>query len=233
MPKSSLQKVFTPGLELEVVKAFDPNQPRDEEGEWSSTGGSSTLRARPKVTGGSTRARNLVVKGVAAIPAEHAEMISGVKVSVVDGLSSVAMMQGKNTIGLFDWEGGPPGEISIAEKVPVEFNGKVIGTVPVKDLPGTVVHELGHALDYKMNWRLGHAINKQVMSDIGAAGSRDIRNAAYYTAKPKEMFAELYNVAYNPSTSGSTKFFGGMSRKRAETVFAKSLSTLRTEGTRM
>ena len=189
---------------------------------------------RPKVysrPGVNTRLTNLVKAAVDAIPADHAERIKDVKVIVTrttrDVPANVPAGEGKFTAGLFDWGDGTP-KVYVAanteHQMPTSGERYIL---PLKSVQATTVHELGHAVDHASGWSHGQALMADAGKGFARLSKKEAGQGEYWFLDPKEMFAETYSLAYNPNRSGSQRYFGGMSAKRAEKVFAEALGRVR------
>lgn len=230
------------GIKYEL-KEYDPNQPRDEEGKWSSDGGGGNgsaesvgyqgekpaERPTPKAGSGSTeKAMQKVTKAIAAIPAKHAEILKNIPIEVVQSsvdIKTDTVSAGTDTVGTFRFQGDKPVGIVLAENI--RMNVHRTYDLPVESIEQVTIHELGHALDHHNGWKLGNDVPflKGINKGLKRMKPNEKRNGLYFLSDPKERFAELYSLAYNPSKSA--KYFGGMSRKRAETVFAESLAIVK------
>jgi hypothetical protein len=236
-----------------LPKAFDPDQPRDETGKWTSGGGDggggaapaatpaappAASAAKPQITplvGVSKDGARRVERALSAIPAAHAEALKDVKIYI----------QPTSTIIGYDPGGGdvtgkysPINQtIQVAETVPVKFPKKTVD-IPYSNLERVTLHELGHAFDDRYVSTKSAEIAGDVSTGIGRMTRQEKADGAYFILGDRgginagESFAELYSLAYNPVQSGERAgplqvYFGGLSRRRAETVFKEALAKVR------
>jgi GNAT superfamily N-acetyltransferase len=101
--------------------------------------------------------------------------------------------------------------------------------IPIKQPDQIATHELGHALDYMSGWK--HSTEDEIYNWGPGVGTKltqkEENNGKYWLSDEKETFAELYSLAYNPNRGEDQRYFGGMTRERAEEVFAKALKKVR------
>jgi len=214
-------------------EADHPRVPAGQPGGGEFAGGNSgkesprpkadAFRTDPKTT---TRDLNAVKAAINAIPEKHAAEIAQVPVTLKAEVSTFGSKLGDNASakGMFHWDGSP--RIQIAQGVP--FKGTLMH---FQNIEGTTVHELGHALDHARGWSMSNnsefmRLNREEMSNLSA---KEKSNGAYWISDRKEMFAELYSLAHNPRVTGTARYFGGMSKARAEKVFASSLAWVRSQ----
>lgn len=171
LPPHELFKVRV-WLGLQGIK-FDPDQPRDEDGKWTSGGGASAggdsgasavqLDPLAQVSGpvarvgersGKTASGQAIAKvkaAAAAIPPAHAEALKHVPINVVYGHDDLSV---GGASGLYSRANK---EIFVAEhakfvtKVWAPGNNEMTESstyVPLDSIERTAVHELGHAYDH-------------------------------------------------------------------------------------
>jgi hypothetical protein len=203
-------------------------------GDGSGGGGGGDGKS-PKVLsngkGTSTAKINKVKAAVKAIPAAHADKISHVDVNVVGDntqLPSGPHSGGdRKAVGMFSYGGGSSPTIHIPQNFLYRGSDGKTFQLPLKTIERDTVHELGHALDHNNNWEHSKSIKAEVQQGMARLKSKEAEKAGYLTQDPHEAFAELYALAHNPNKSGSQKYFGGMSKARAETVFKEALEKVK------
>ncbi len=220
VPPSALPPEPPPAIKPPPSSATPPAGPKV--GKPGGTG-------RPKVYGGDdpdvyskrSVAGREALAGVNAIPAEHAAVIKNVQVSIVPEIK-IEGRQGSFS-GVFRSRGTRAVGIEVGMQTTV--GGR---TYPVMDIAGTTVHELAHALDHAYDWKLNKRIASTAFEEVQKMSDRERVNASYWVdGGPVELFAELYNLEYNPRKSSSSARPFGMSNQRARDVFEKSLRIIR------
>jgi hypothetical protein len=218
---------------LRLLERYDPNQPRDEDGEWTSDGGSGDGSESPGATGGAGQsqvnaASNVTQQAVAkaqaaiaSIPAAHRELLKDVPVDILSNTDEFPEHM-QRASGFYDPSNR---QIKIAETVASYPGGDLVSINVAK----TVSHELGHAYDDATgaaNSLDARDVADSVRRTRGATATERI-NARYFTSSSKEMFAELYALAHSPEKA--EKYFG-IPRARAERIWAKPLAQMRAMG---
>jgi hypothetical protein len=237
-----------------VVRDFDPNQPRDEEGKWTDggggdgAGGGGGAGVTPQVTQGdgtSAEKYNRIKTALAVIPASHAAQIKDVSISFVKSQYDMPSQFGVSpqAEGLFAFNG--KSRIFVAESKrsilnvppstwkpdrptpPLEQWITKETFLPTKQIEQVTVHELGHALDHATEWK--HSANIAKLADAAKAQltAREKKNGAYWLNNDRETFAELYTTLYNPNDGDDQRYFGGLTRARAKSVFKAALAAMK------
>lgn len=208
----------------------------EEGGEFAPAGGgggggtsSNDIRVVAR-TGVKTRELNLVKAGVKAVPVEHAKKVKAVPVYVVRSTRDIPVRgnapESSKTTGLFQWAPGEPRIYIPTHKIYDYRDSRgemVTWDTPLKNITRDTVHEIGHALDHHNDWELGNKIREACYIAERDMTAREKKKADYFIHDIKEMFAEVYTLAYNPVKTGTQRYFGGMKRERAEEVFAEAL----------
>lgn len=244
-PKSAKTFARMPWAE---PRAFDPDQPRDEGGRWTSGGGGgggSTGAAdkpsappagpanRPQIKEGpqegnkpSRESMQKVSAAVAAIPVSHAELLKDVPITVTHSTGGLNLPYGAGAESIY-----------VGETVPLQTKmGNRIERqdIPVKSVEGETVRQLGFAYDTKSDGNPSKEVwpdveramlTRVVMADRGTPQSK--AEEYFYAGPIKERmsFAELYSLAHNPDQNAT--YFAGMSRERASTVFKEALAKVK------
>jgi hypothetical protein len=213
-PKFPTPKPTPPPTVIEPPKATFPKPERKQTKytEWAKQ------KREIKVVGKhpNEHIQKKVDEAIASLPDTHRDLLArrGVNVTMqkevqAGGHGSVLGVYKHRVWG--DW-----GQIEIAEEYGI--GGRKFKSA---DVPGTTVHEIGHAIDHALDWRGGTTIKRQVDIDAAAGMDWSERNyAKYYFSNEKERFAELYRVAY-----GQAGF--GMTAAKAQRVFANSIRILK------
>src|SRR5215831_10772772 len=216
---------------------FDPDQPRDEEGKWTSGGGdgggaaSTSVPAanqpqkpsekRPTVAGLRGVSEATVAKvnsAIDAIPAEHREEL-GVGVTVYrDSKNFPVAEKWRHASGLFAVYADGRKEIKISEAV---------HSVPTKSVERVMTHELGHAYDSATGQMARHDVTTSLRKMTSRMTPSERQNAKYFLSTPGELFAELYSLTYSPDKSG--KYFN-MPRDKALNVFKEGVAKIKGMG---
>lgn len=198
-------------------------------------GSDGAIGERPKVERGQSVSADVVKSveaAVAAIPASHAEKIKHVPIYTVHTMNDVADVVGEgaqHAAGTYSWyEGKSRIYVPELHRIKFQLPGKPMKQVdvPFKNISQTATHEMGHALDHANDWKLSDVFFKDVgkFADV-VVTPEEAQNAQYWTGSRREMFAELYALAYDPSKDAT--YFGGMSRERAESVYATALKIVK------
>lgn len=146
------------------------------------------------------------------------------------------------------------GGISLSSKN-IDRNGHIMGQFKPRDnsialntgfaqMEETLLHEMGHAYDFNSkrgadnkspSMRAFATIHNEAQDGMTAS---EIKAAKYWLGSSVEAYAEAYSLAYsrdhvevrsfdNKPWNRPPKFFGGMSRARALSVFSKSVKAIR------
>ena len=211
-------------VQPELAK-YDPNQLRapagtEEGGQWVED------PYRPKVLSNGYRQWETRMREVIAqLPASHMRAILNTDIKVVDKIPPMdpSLVDRGYTLGL--WQGNKGsnfGLIKIAKGF--QFKGR---KAALRNPDATMVHEIGHAIDYALNQQPSKMLMGVMARDaltMTKVEKRQFQNAAYWLGSNAEMFAELYALAYTPGRQN--KFFG-MKRAGAEAKFKTSIATLK------
>lgn len=196
------------------LEKYNPDEPRDEAGKWTDGGGGS---GSPTVTGlGSVAAK--VRAGVASLPASHLARVSDIPIRVEP-------RGAEGWAGFFRSGGGSPPHIAIAgNQSYLDHATQQRREVSLKDPAKVVIHEIGHALDFKTHGDLNRRLAGTVMADAKAMTPGEQAGARHWLSNSTEMFAETYALAFGPKNG---RYFGYMTSTRARKVFANSVSKLK------
>ena len=221
--------IFTAKPETYVAKfgkglpEFDPDQPRDEAGRWTSSGAYQTS--------GKDIASRDIQRGLSRIPEEHRELLRrrGVKFYVVDKIGGGESYTDAGTVLGLTYL-GIENKVFIARTASFIWKGKEVN-LPLLNVEGMVVHEIGHAIDGLFG-PLSSALEKYIDEDARKMTKKELQDAWYFFSNRYEKFAELYRVAYARTPRGGIaeegyRAFGGMERGRAKRVFGTSLRMLK------
>ena len=205
---------------------YNPGQPRDQLGRWGGGGGyaavgrvvgGKSLREVPRLISrqGATRAEFAIKQGMTTIPEAHYNMIKNLRFFAIR--DSRKMHEGKKgaLLGFF--------MPLLGVVIPEQFNGMIL-----KNLAGTVVHELAHVLDYRAKWALSEQLLPTMTEEMAALPKAQKFYAEHYAADAhgKEWFAELYRARYGPTKDNAGDYFGSMTRAQVRKAFPKSLAAL-------
>lgn len=140
------------------------------------------------------------------------------------------------------------GEIILTNK-DIERNAKIMGQFKLSDhsitlntefvssIEETLLHEMGHAHDVSVP-RVGGltpsmALYKDAWAEAHSMTGAETKAAQYWLKSSPELYAEMYSLAFSRDhdtprgANRPVRFFGGMSRARALSVFSKSVKTIR------
>ncbi len=196
----------------------EPENTQEEEKNSENSEAINTVIEGPRndllsyVVKGNGANKHKVLMGAQAIPKEHANLIKDIPIISKPTVWS-SNEGGREVCGTFRNDSGVL-SVNIADKV-VGFNSK--------DVAGTTVHELGHALDYRTGYKIGPQIAKIVAQEASRMSKADRYFCKHYLMNDREMFAEVYRLVYTPSKRGAF----GMGQKKAEKLFAKSIEAIK------
>lgn len=182
---------------------------------------------------GSAKANERVKTVIDAIPAAHAEAIKDYPVRIVR--SSTAFMEDDNDIRGLTWQGmfsynketGKVNGIYIAETAPfLDTTTGKLHDIEISNISKNTAHELGHAYDHFTKGEASRKLGKEMLKGLKSMKPRE-KKAAIKQFEFNECFAELYALAHNPNKGKDQRYFGNMTRKRAETVFAEALAKVK------
>lgn len=222
----------------------EDDHPRADDGKFGSGGGGASSGAvsflKSLFGGGEKGVKIKTEKGVdpgfvdnvkraaSSIPKPHADALieAGVKVRVVKTIGNDVTGEYDPTQvqGFIETGWGSP-TIVLPSAFELTVDGKKT-VVPWADTERCTVHEMGHALDHVTGGVISPVIGRQARSDAKSLSPEEAYEARYFLSSSSEAFAELYALAFAPS-SDSEIFFGGLSRTRAQQAFAKSLADVR------
>lgn len=222
LPPHELAKVRI-WLGLQGIK-YDPNQPRDEGGKWSSDGGGgggsvpSAGGQGPKITSdkySSPTGVAAAMKAVKSIPVAHRDGLKNVSIKVYELTSDFKPPAGST--GMYSPKDK---KIEVAEKF--MLGGRVL---PNADIEQTIVRELGRAYNDASGGKAAN--NLDIQDAVNNMSFLEKMRARHFIKDKTEIFAELYTLAYSPD---KTHRSFGLARDQAEALFAKPLSQLRAMG---
>lgn len=228
-------------------KKYDPNQPRDERGRWTSTGASAAIEQ--VISEGSTLAPipedisnwfgeyrvireagdipGGVGEAIRAIPEEHLSLLHDTTISLNETVQASyyhpnrGYIEEEDVLGIYHPAQGT-GDDSI--QIAYRANGR-----DAKSISGTTLHEIGHAIDFKHGNRLGASAFNWLNYSMGLARypmtDHEKQISAYYFKNTRERAAELYAMTYNPNFSAEGAF--GLPAFRASELFGVASDRLR------
>lgn len=222
------------------IAKYDPDQPRapkgsEEGGQWIDDPN------KPRVIRSGDKELTSLEKKLRAVidelPPEHMKLVKGTDIYAVYDLTP-GHAENTGTTGQFRQIGWPLGSIDIAKNI--RYRSGTYGSYSsgLRNQESTLVHELGHALDYAVRWDHDPSMGIPPSRSLSIALTSSIRSAAekltpkekwngyYYLNSRSEGFAELYSLAYTPRWS-KAKYFGGIKRDRAEQVFAAPIAEMK------
>ena len=215
-------------LEESVKDTFDPNQKRDPAG--TETGGEWTedpnaqdkqFQLSGKLGAGFEES---VRKGLKDLPPEVVPHLKDVPVELHEFIPHEI-----TTAGMFRYGSHAPRiEIGRKLKLPHWFDSsgrRYDATSNNKDIAGTLIHEMGHAADYKMGWRGGKGLRETFDVELKSMRGKINEQMKYYTSNDGEKWAETFRLAY--SKDPKAKAFG-MKAEKARQIFPKSIEHVKT-----
>lgn len=206
------------------------------------------MKQPPELARAMNRSAREVQRAINELPEDHAALISECVVNIKPTLEKIGrvkeMGDNHHTAGLFHGRSSWGNRGRKSEFNPYSLKSSSIDvahgykagdmTIPLRDHARVYAHEAGHAIDFATGWELSRSLEGIFDEDIKGMSDYEKRMARYFIgdekeqgspAVTKEKFAELYNLAFTKSRMGSV--FGGMQVARAEKVFEKSLSAMR------
>lgn len=204
-------------LDADAAEAAEfglPDQPRDEDGQWTAgDGGRPKVEAASKNSGVGLKSSGKNVERLQAVidalPADHVASLAGVNIVSVGALHGL----GRGAAGLYSPEDRT---IRVAERAIFSDGARNIA-----DQEGVLTHEIGHALDDARG--LSRGLSTVMQADAAKLNNSEKYVAKYWLESESEWFAELYKVGHSPSKSGGF----GMKQKTAERKFAGALAEMR------
>jgi hypothetical protein len=201
---------------------YSEDQPRDEAGRFgeggggADDGGSKPSSGKPESTprasvSGKGANKAGVEAAVNAIPQDHYNQLGSVEVT---NNPTVSSSSGKAVAGLCTRVSGEASKIQVADQVNGRNN---------KDPAGTATHELGHALDNSTGHKLSSEYGPMIRAAANKMSKADQYLAQHYFQNDREMFAEVYKLAFSPSQKGAF----ALGQKAAEKRFGDVIQKIR------
>lgn len=214
--------LILPATVADYNENHDPKTGEFSEGGGPGGGGGTSPGVRSngtpiKVTGGPKYRAAEMRNSLSLLPQEHLDMFPG-----AISLTSKNVDNSPNVMGVFS-------RSTNAIELSTEF----------AQMEETLLHEMGHAHDVNSPRVNGQSPSMRLWSGIHTEAqtgmtAKELKAAHYWMGSNIEAYAELYSLSYSrPRTETRSygprepKFFGGMSRDRALSVFSKSVKLLK------
>lgn len=209
LPGQKVRSTPAPSATSSFREADHPRQPKGREtgGQFAEKtvggfGGEKDIR-------GEGKSANSIREALNAVPEEHRHLLRDTRFFSAREITSLksgreidgVYMHGENTVRVAD-----------------RAKGRA-----VRDRVGVAMHEIGHAVDFRSGKKITREIAPIAQREAQAMKPEERYLAQYWLKQDVEMAAEMYRLAYSPSNKGAF----GLSRRRAEKVFASSLEKLR------